>query len=82
MKILEGESTASVIAALWGNSNRLLSSENTKPGVKRLTRSSSRSMAESASMTEPLSDSMEEPGRHEMGEPKKVRVSEAGLKEE
>ena len=44
-----------------GNGDRLLSNENTKPGEKRLTRSSSRSMAESAAfMIEPLSDSMEE----------------------
>jgi len=43
-----------------GNGDRLLRNKNTKPGVKRLTSSSSRSMAESAFMMEPLSNYMEE----------------------
>ena len=44
-----------------GNGDRSLSNEDTKkPGVKRLTSSSSRSMAERAFMMEPRSDSMEE----------------------
>lgn len=42
------------------NGDRSLSNEKAKSGVKRLTSSSSRSMAESAFMMEPLSDSMEE----------------------
>ena len=43
-----------------GNGDRLLRNKNTKPGVKRLTSSSSRSMAESTFMMEPLSGSIEE----------------------
>ncbi len=77
-----------------GNDDRLLSNENAQRGVKRLTSSSSRSMAESAFMMEPLSDSMEEDifpaSRRSVGlekckckrGEKKARVYEAGLKEE
>ncbi len=43
-----------------GNGDRSLSNENGRPGVKILTSSSSRSIAESAFIMEPLSDSMEE----------------------
>jgi hypothetical protein len=42
------------------NGDRLLSNENTKPGVKKFTSSSSCSMAESAFMMEPLSVEAEE----------------------
>jgi hypothetical protein len=60
VEILEVEPAAGVIAALWGNGDRSLSNENGRSGVKILTSSSSRSMAESAFIMEPLSDSMEE----------------------
>jgi hypothetical protein len=60
MEILEVETAASVIAALWGTAIDHLATRIPKGGVKRLTSSSSRSMAESAFMIEPLSDSIEE----------------------
>ena len=60
MEILEVETAASVIAALWGTAIDHLATRIPKGGVKRLTSSSSRSMVESAFMIEPLSDSMEE----------------------
>lgn len=61
MEILEVETAAGVVAALWGAAiDCLATNEKRTDGVKKLTSSSSRSMAESALMMEPLSDSMEE----------------------
>src|SRR6266403_2171235 len=60
MEILEVETAASIIAALWKTTVDRLATRMCSLGVKRLTSSSSRSMAERAYMIEPLSDSMEE----------------------
>jgi hypothetical protein len=61
MEILEVETATTVIPALWGTAiDHLATRRLRKAGVKRLTSSSSRSMAESAFMMEPLSDSMDE----------------------
>jgi len=61
VQVLEVETAAGVIAALWrGREIDHLATGNASRGVVILTSSSSRSMAESAFMMEPLSDSMEE----------------------
>src|SRR6266478_4303879 len=60
MEILKVETAASIIAALWRTTIGRLATRMCSLGVKRLTSSSSRSMAERAFVMEPLSDSMEE----------------------
>ena len=61
VQVLEVETAAGVIAALWrGREIDHLATGNGDRGAVVLTSSSSRSMAESAFMMEPLSDSMEE----------------------
>ena len=60
MKVLEVDTATSVIAALEDEETDHLATGYEEEELRKLTSSSSRSMAESALMREPLSDSMEE----------------------